>query len=111
MKLEIRYANHPEDAKHYDTTTQRRHFLVERVFVPGEIKLVYSHQDRLIFGGIVPTTTPLVLETGKELGTQYFLERRELGVINIGGPGRLVVDGMIYDLEKSDGCTGYSIRV
>ena len=104
MKFDIRYASHPEDAKQYDTATQRRHFLVEQVFVPGEIRLTYSHQDRFIFGGIVPTTKALVLESGKELGTEYFLERRELGVINIGGPGHLVVDGTRYELAKSEGC-------
>ncbi|MEJ5188721.1 MAG: 5-dehydro-4-deoxy-D-glucuronate isomerase, partial [Breznakiellaceae bacterium] len=102
MKFDIRYASHPEDAKQYDTATQRRHFLVEQVFVPGEIRLTYSHQDRLIFGGIVPTIKALVLESGKELGTEYFLERRELGVINIGGPGLLVVDGTRYELAKSE---------
>ncbi len=103
MQFDVRYANHPEDAKHYDTAAQRHHFLVERVFVPGEFSLTYSHQDRLIFGGAMPVAEPLELEAGKELGTTYFLERRELGVINIGGPGRLFIDGTTYELAKSEG--------
>ncbi|AEJ18781.1 5-dehydro-4-deoxy-D-glucuronate isomerase [Gracilinema caldarium] len=103
MQFDIRYANHPEDAKQYDTKAQRKHFLVEQVFTPGELRMTYSHQDRLIFGGAMPIEKPLELEADKELGTTYFLERRELGLINIGGPGRLVIDGAVYDLTKSEG--------
>ncbi len=103
MKLDIRYSNHPEDAKKYDTATQRKHFLVEQVFIPGEVALTYSHQDRVVFGGAVPTTGKLTLEAGKEFGTTYFLERRELGIINIGGSGTLFLDGSPTPMAKGDG--------
>jgi 4-deoxy-L-threo-5-hexosulose-uronate ketol-isomerase len=103
MELDVRYANHPEDAAGYDSAAQRRHFLVEGLFQAGRVRLTYSHQDRLVFGGAVPTDKPLALEAGKEFGTSYFLERRELGVINIGGAGKLVLDGKPLDLAKGDG--------
>ena len=88
MKLDIRYSHHPEDMKGYDTEALRRHFLVEEVFVTGELKLTYTHVDRVVFGGAVPTTQALALEGGKEFGTPNFLDRRELGVINLGGKGQ-----------------------
>lgn len=103
MKLETRYSHHPEDVKRYDTEALRRHFLVEKVFVPGELKLVYSHVDRVVFGGAMPTTAPLALEGGKAFGTPNFLDRRELGVINLGGEGRVVVDGTAHALANGDG--------
>ena len=81
MKLETRYGHHPEDVRGYDTASLRRHFLVERIFVPGELKLVYSHVDRVVFGGAMPGAAPLALEGGKEFGSPTFLARRELGVI------------------------------
>lgn len=101
--MDIRYGSHYEDAKKYDTAELRKHFLVEDLFVPGETKMVYSHIDRIIFAGIVPTDKPLKLVGSKELGCEYFLERRELGVINIGGPGVVTLDGQKYELETSDG--------
>lgn len=103
MNLEIRYSNHPEDSKHYDTETLRKHYLVEKVFVADEINLVYSHNDRIIFGGATPIKETLKLGVCKELGTEYFLERRELGVINVGGEGTIVVDGTEYNLKYRDG--------
>jgi len=103
MKLDIRYSNHPADAKKYDTVEQRRHFLVEHVFAADQILLTYSHQDRVVFGGAMPVKEPLVLQAGKEFGTAFFLERRELGVINIGGPGRMVLDGAAHEMGKGDG--------
>jgi 4-deoxy-L-threo-5-hexosulose-uronate ketol-isomerase len=103
MKLDIRYSNHPEDAKKYDTADQRKHFLVGTIFSPGEILLTYSHQDRVVFGGAMPTGARLSLEAGKDFGTTFFLERRELGVINIGGAGRLILDGTVHQLGKGDG--------
>ncbi len=102
MNLEVRYSNHYDDVKHYDTETLRKHFLVEKVFVPGEMKLVYSHNDRIIFGGITPTTEPLKLEGSKELAAEYFLQRRELGTINIGGDGFVTVDGKEYAVNNGD---------
>ena len=103
MKLETRYAHHPDDVKGYDTDALRRHFLVEQVFVSGELKLVYTHVDRVVFGGAMPTTQALALTGGKEFGTPNFLDRRELGVVNLGGAGRVVVDGATHDLANGDG--------
>jgi 4-deoxy-L-threo-5-hexosulose-uronate ketol-isomerase len=103
MTFDIRYGQDPRDVAGYDTATLRERFLVQGSFVPGALRLTYSHQDRVIFGGAVPTIGPLALEAGKELGTERFLDRRELGVINIGAPGRVVVDGVAHRLDKSDG--------
>ena len=103
MKLETRYAHHPEDVKNYDTDALRRHFLVEQVFAVGEINLVYSHVDRVVFGGASPTVEPLELKGGKTFGSDNFLDRRELGVVNIGPAGRVIVDGETFPLATGDG--------
>ena len=103
MKLDMRYGHHPEDVKHYDTETLRRHFLAEKIFVTGELTLVYTHVDRVVFGGAVPTTQALALEGGKEFGTPNFLDRRELGVVNLGESGRVILDGKAYTLANGDG--------
>ncbi|WP_291635323.1 5-dehydro-4-deoxy-D-glucuronate isomerase, partial [Clostridium sp.] len=100
--MEIRYSSHNEDAKKYDTTELRKHFLIEDLFVKGEIKMVYSHIDRIIVAGIVPTDKALTLEGSKALGCDYFLQRRELGVINIGGAGTVTLDGEKYELGARD---------
>jgi len=101
--MDIRYGNHPEDSKFYNTEEIREHYLAENVFVEGEIKLTYTHVDRVIFGGIMPINTKLILTAGKEMGVNYFLERRELGVINLGGDGIVTLDGVEYILESRDG--------
>ncbi|MGL4572474.1 MAG: 5-dehydro-4-deoxy-D-glucuronate isomerase [Clostridium sp.] len=98
-----RYANHPEDSKKYNTEELRKHYLVEEIFVNDSIELTYSHVDRIIFGGIKPVYNELVLEAGKEMGVDYFLERRELGLINIGGTGIVTIDGVEYTLNNRDG--------
>lgn len=103
MKLDVRYSNHPNDVKHYTTDTLREHFLIEQVFVGDEINLVYSHNDRIIAGGALPLTKGLTLESGKELASNYFLELRELGAINIGGPGYVMLDGVKYEMNYQDG--------
>jgi 4-deoxy-L-threo-5-hexosulose-uronate ketol-isomerase len=103
MKLDLRYGNHPDDMRHYDTSDLRKHFLAEKVFAPGELSLVYTHVDRVIFGGACPTHARLELTAGKELGTDRFLDRRELGVINIGEPGRALLDGKVIQLDRGDG--------
>jgi 4-deoxy-L-threo-5-hexosulose-uronate ketol-isomerase len=100
--MELRYAAHPEDVKSYDTQRLRSDFLVPKLFQPGETKLVYSHVDRIIFGGVCPVK-PTLLEAGAELHAQYFLERREMGVINIGAKGAVTVDGVPYELDYKDG--------
>ena len=97
--FEIRYAAHPADAKHYDTERLRKDFLIEKVFAPGEINFVYSMYDRFVIGGAQPAATPLKLESIAPLKTEYFLENREMGIINIGGDGTVVVDGKNYDLK------------
>ena len=101
--MEIRYPAHPEDFRKYTTQQLRGNFLIEHLFEPGEVHLVYSHIDRVIIGGVCPIASSLLLEAGRELGTEFFLERRELGVINIGAPGTVSVDGKRYDLGPRDG--------
>lgn len=83
MKLDVRYANHPEDSKRYTTEELRKHYFIGTIFEADEAALTYSHVDRIIAGGIMPVTKEVRLEGSKELGSEYFLERRELGVINI----------------------------
>ena len=103
MRLDVRYADHPEDSKHYTTEELRKHYLIEKVFIEDEVNLVYSHVDRVIAGGITPVKKALKLEGCKELGSEYFLERRELGVINIGGDGKVVIDGVEYEVKSREG--------
>ena len=103
MKMEVRYANHPEDSKHYTTEDLRRHYLMEKVFSPDEILLVYSHQDRIIAGGVMPINNELELEASDALRADYFLQRRELGIINIGGNGKVILDGKVYNVKSRDG--------
>src|SRR5690554_7144676 len=78
MKLDVRYNNHPEDSKSYDTEMLRKRYLIERVFVKDELSLTYSHHDRIIAGGAFPVDKEVSLGLTKELGTEYFLERREM---------------------------------
>ena len=80
---EIRYAAHPEDAKHYDTARLRRDFLIERLFAADEVNMVYSMYDRMIVGGAMPVNEALELEAIDPLKAPRFLTRRELGN---GGP-------------------------
>ena len=103
MNLDIRYGHHPDDVKTYDTTKLREQFLVEKVFVPGAIALTYTHVDRVVFGGATPLDKPLALVGGKDFGTDIFLERRELGIINIGGEGSVTLDGVAHPMVKGDG--------
>ncbi|SNS47881.1 4-deoxy-L-threo-5-hexulose uronate isomerase [Anaerovirgula multivorans] len=103
MSLEIRYANHPEDSKHYTTEELRKHYLIEKLFVENEAALTYSHIDRIIAGGIMPVEKEIKLGAGKELGVSYFFERREAGIINIGGKGKITLDGEEYPLNHGDG--------
>lgn len=100
--MEIRYPAHPNDVKNYTTEDLRREFLAQNLFVPGQAKMIYSHFDRVVFGGFCPLA-PLPLEGGKELASDYFLERREIGIINVGPAGTVTVDGTVYELAKSDG--------
>ncbi len=103
MKLDTRYANHPDDSKKYGTEELREKYLIEKLFEADEILLTYSHQDRIIAGGAMPVKKTLELSTLKELATAYFLERREMGVINIGGAGTITLDGKVYNIGFKEG--------
>ncbi|QTN26328.1 5-dehydro-4-deoxy-D-glucuronate isomerase [Rhodoferax sp. AJA081-3] len=98
--MQIRQPVHSEHAKTLDTESLRRHFLVEDLFVADNVTLTYSQIDRIIVGGIMPVSTGVTFaaELGKHTGTDFFLQRRELGLINIGGAARVVVDGVNYDV-------------
>ena len=100
--MDIRQPANPKDFESYTTERMRKEFLVQNLFLPGSVNLTYSYIDRMIIGGICPNK-PLTLEGGKELGTAYFLERRELGVINVGPAGSVQVDGQTYELAMNDG--------
>lgn len=100
--MKILYGHHPEDVKHYTTEKLREQFLMETVFVADEANFTYSHVDRIIYGGIMPVNSGVTLDAGKELAAQYFLERREMGVINIGGAGRIVCEGEVYDIANKE---------
>ncbi|KHF40241.1 5-dehydro-4-deoxy-D-glucuronate isomerase [Halalkalibacter okhensis] len=100
--MEIRHATSPVGIKQHTTEQLRNEFLIESLFVAGEINMVYSHYDRVIVGGVIPTTQTLNLDAGDALKTDYFLERREIGIVNIGPKGKVVVDGEEYELNKRD---------
>ena len=99
---EVRYASHPADAKQYDTARLRREFLIERLMAADEVNMVYTMYDRLIVGGAVPVSEKLELEAIDPLKAPYFLHRRELGIINVGGPGTVEVDGTVYELDYKE---------
>ena len=101
--MDIRYPVHPEHGKKMDTSELRREFLIQGLFVMDVAKLVYSHMDRIITAGICPVSKQLSLDGGKELASRYFFERREGGVINIGGSGTIILDGKRFELERNDG--------
>ena len=100
--MDIRQPANPKDFESYTTERMRKEFLVQNLFLAGSVNLTYSYIDRMIIGGICPNK-PLTLEGGKELGTAFFLERRELGVINVGPAGSVQVDGQTYELAMNDG--------
>lgn len=98
MKIELRYACHPQDFKNYGTEKIRQEFLIEKVFIKNEISLVYSLNDRYIVGGAMPVTKPLKLETADELKAEQFLDRREIGIINVGGEALIETTAKSYKL-------------
>ena len=98
MKIELRYASHPEDFKGYGTDRLRKEFLIENVFIKDEISLVYSLYDRIIVGGAMPVETKLELETATELKAENFLDRREMGIINVGGEAEISAGGVVYKI-------------
>jgi 4-deoxy-L-threo-5-hexosulose-uronate ketol-isomerase len=102
MKFEERYAASLYDVKSYDTQRIRKDFLIENLFENNTVSLVYTLYDRYIAGGVVPVDKELHLETFHSLKADYFLQRRELGIINIGGKGKITADGHVYELNYKD---------
>ncbi len=100
--MEIRNATSPKDFKGYTTERIREEFLIQDLFHLGKIKMIYSHIDRIITGAAVPVE-PIPLTAGEEIRADYFLERRELGVINIGAAGKIVIDGKEYVIDSREG--------
>lgn len=97
-----RYAIHPSQYRTFTTSQLRENFLIETIFVKDEISLVYTHYDRLIVGGANPVSKPVTLETIDSLKAEFFLQRREIGIINVGGKGTITVDGTSYTLENKE---------
>ena len=102
LKTETRHAIDPATAKALDTDQLRDHFHVGGLFADGEINLVYSHYDRLILGSAVPAGMTLMLDKVEATGTATILERREMGVLNIGDTGSVAVGGENYELENGE---------
>lgn len=101
--MEIRYASHPDGIKQFDTNQLREEFLIEQMLAPGRLVLSYSHVDRFIIGGVIPVQEAILLQADPAvIGAAYFLERREIGIINIGGTGTITVDGESYIVENKD---------
>ncbi|MGE6164763.1 5-dehydro-4-deoxy-D-glucuronate isomerase [Aeromonas rivipollensis] len=102
--MQIRQSIHSDHAKQLDTQGLRREFLVEEIFTPDQLTMTYSHIDRIVFGGIMPVHGILGFsdELGKTFGVSYFLERRELGLINIGGPALIIVDGTTFEIGNAE---------
>ena len=101
--MDIRYAIHPDHFKALDAEAMRNHFLVEGLFEEDRLNMVYSHIDRIIVGGVCPVRESVRLEVTKALGVDYFLQRREMGVINIGSQGAVLVDGVEHVLGNKEG--------
>ncbi len=100
--MQIRFTNSPQETKQMDTEQLRGNFLVPQLMQNDTIQLVYSHYDRMIIGGAKPVNKTLQLPNPPELRANYFLERRELGIINVGGPSRVTIDKKEYTINKLD---------
>lgn len=104
--MDIRYSTNQRDFKHYTTEEIRKEFLIENLYVPNEVVAVYSHVDRMVTLGCMPTTEKVSIDKGIDIwanfGTSYFLERREVGMFNIGGAGKVEVDDKVYELGYKD---------
>ncbi len=99
---EIRYAAHPEDARVYDTDRLRRDFLIEHLFAPNEVNMVYSMYDRMVVGGAMPAGEDLLLEAIDPLKAPFFLTRREMGIFNVGGPAVITVGEERFELAYKE---------
>lgn len=102
MKTELRYAGHPDDVKGYDTEKIRKEFLIEKVFEPDEIILVYSMYDRIMAGGAMPVKKALKLESVDMVKASFFLERREMGMINVGGDALVEADNVVFEIGHKE---------
>ncbi len=102
LNVETRHAIHADHAKSMDTTALRKNFAAGNLFVEGDINLVYTHYERMVVGGAVPGTAKLTLDHVPQTGTPNFLERRELGVVNIGETGTVSADGDSWTLNRGD---------
>ncbi|GGO39349.1 4-deoxy-L-threo-5-hexosulose-uronate ketol-isomerase [Gemmobacter aquaticus] len=102
LHVETRHAIHPLQVPGMDTASLRRHFLASGMFLEGEIRLIYTHYDRFVMGGAVPAGGSLVLDQVAETKTPSFLDRREMGIVNIGGPGTVSAAGESWALERGD---------
>jgi len=100
--MEQRYHNSPKEVSQMNTAELRANFLIQDVMQSGVVQLTYSHYDRFIIGGVEPYASAVALENYSSLRAEYFLERREMGVINVGGEGQITVDGQTYSLSKLD---------
>jgi 4-deoxy-L-threo-5-hexosulose-uronate ketol-isomerase len=98
--MQIRFPNSPKETATMNTQQLREHFLVQNLMQAGKIELVYSHYDRVIIGGVVPVKEAIALPNEEELKASFFLERREIGIINIGGRGTVTADGVEYPIDK-----------
>ncbi len=102
MISDFRYSGHPDDVQLYATEKLRKEFLIETLFVADQISVVYSLGDRFIVGGVLPKSGQLKLETYEPLKSDFFLERREIGIINVGNTGKVIADGEEYTLDHKD---------
>ena len=102
-KMEVRQASNAKDVRYYDTERLREEFHIANLFTKDNVRMVYSHIDRIITAGLMPVKQVLKLEAGKELAAEYFLQRREMGCINIGGKGVITIDGVEYPMNSRDG--------
>ncbi len=104
--MDIRYSAHPRDVKRYTTQELREEFLIEDLYRPDQVVAVYSHVDRMVTLGCMPVKESVSIDKGIDVwanfGTRYFLERREVGIFNIGGEGTVTVDGTVYELGYKD---------
>jgi len=104
--MDIRYSCNQRDFKRYTTEETRKEFLIERLFTPDTVEVVYSHVDRMVTMGIMPVRETVSIDKGIDIwhnfGTKFFLERRECGMFNVGGAGKVTVDGTVYALDYKD---------
>jgi 4-deoxy-L-threo-5-hexosulose-uronate ketol-isomerase len=100
--IEERFAVHLDDFKHYDTEKLRKHFLIEKIFEADEVLFVYTHYERIMVGGVMPVSKTVKLEPVYQQKADHFLDRRELGAINVGGKGTITVDGNAYEIDTKE---------